>query len=81
MNNADATMDVGVVIVVALVFLLTTAVTFFFWRRVAVTSTQETWRTTMLGALLACALFAACFTLGVCFSIIRLRGGGWFQLV
>ncbi len=64
----------------AFVFFLSVVFsTFFFWNRlVAKPDAQgELWSAAVIGSLLATALFAVCFAIGVWFSIARLRGDGW----
>jgi hypothetical protein len=52
---------------------------FFFWNRLTVKPNAEgdAWSASLIGSILATALFIICFAIGVWFSIARLRGDGW----
>lgn len=75
-----------IVIVSAALGLALVFFTFLFWNRLVVHSSQHVdeqrlWLNTLVGALLACALFITCFALGLWFSISRLKGMGWMPSV
>ena len=58
-------------------FLAVVFTAFFFWNRLALKSDGDAWSASLVGTLLATALFIVCFAIGVWFSIARLRGQGW----
>ena len=81
MTNAltNGISSVGWPIVAAISFFGLLFTTFFFWNRIVVKSDESdsTWSVGLVGSILACALFIACFVLGVWFSIARMKGDGW----
>lgn len=58
------------------IFLITFA-NVWFWRRLANGRTAAGFSAALMGSALAILLFAACFALGVWYSLARLRGEGW----
>ena len=60
-------------------FFIVVFAAFFVWNRIAVAPEESAvgWKLSLLGSVLACALFAVCFAIGVWFSIARLKGDGW----
>ncbi|CAN5484214.1 hypothetical protein BH10BDE1_BH10BDE1_24880 [soil metagenome] len=60
-------------------FLVIVFSAFFFWNRLVARpeSDGDVWSASLVGSMLATALFIICFAIGVWFSIARLRGDGW----
>jgi hypothetical protein len=60
-------------------FLVIVFSTFFFWNRLTARANAagDAWSASLIGSILAIALFMICFAVGVWFSVARLKGDGW----
>jgi hypothetical protein len=59
-----------------LIFAITFA-NIWYWRRLAGGKGVSGFAAALMGSALAILLFAACFALGIWYSLARLRGEGW----
>ncbi len=64
-------------IVVSLLIFVITFANVWYWRRLADGKVPNGFMAALMGSALAILLFAACFALGIWYSLSRLRGEGW----